>query len=561
MSGEIYRQLSREGRVLVDEAIAHLAAGYDRETGLVTETLEGKPYRSVRNSMYYALGVMIRGDADALPIAQKVIRTVLDLQLDAPQEIWHGVFRHPDDPNPPAGLFNWHEVSREERYHADVTWERVSDRFGRLLEERPDLDRQAILDLLESALRQTVPVEWDTYEPNLREFIGMTFAMMLEHFEQELPGELVREMEESGEKLVTGAIERMEAGLIPLNTNVRIMYVFILEWFGRRLDKGRWVMRAIKEARQLYEEYAEYHACAEFNSPTYCGVDLSTLGFWRRYSQMESIRTLGERLETGIWEDMVAFYNPAMRNFSGPYSRCYELDMKVHTCFYDLLYWGLGEERFPFHPFSIESVINPLMVLGEVHIPESVIPRLLEVGPERSVERKFRELSERGEPGRNNALCTARAWISPDLMIGAMSGSRNTSYQLHPLTAFWMDHGEMGTLTLQRRCLNGRAKHMHTVIFDGTVSGHHAEMRVRNEASAPVELVFLVDRKGTNIAGVTDTVWHLPGLTVQAVVSDTDNNRVAPNVHKNPVSGQMEICYPLEPGDERNFELDFDLQG
>ena len=111
MSGTIYNQLSREGRVLVDEAIAHLAAGYDKETGLVTETLEGKPYRSVRNSMYYALGVMIRGDADAREIAEKVITTVLDLQMDAPGEIWHGVFRHPDDPVPPAGMFDWHEMT------------------------------------------------------------------------------------------------------------------------------------------------------------------------------------------------------------------------------------------------------------------------------------------------------------------------------------------------------------------------------------------------------------------------------------------------------------------
>ena len=561
MSGNIYRQLSREGRVLVDEAVAHLAGGYDRKTGLVTETLEGKPYRSVRNSMYYALGVMIRGDADAAEIAETVINAVLELQLDAPQEIWHGVFRHPDDPNPPACLFDWHALSREERYRADVTWERITDNFDRLLSDRPDSDRQAVRDLLESALRQTVPVEWDTYEPNLREFIGMTFAMMLEHFEHDLPEVLAKRMEESGEKLVTGAIERNRAGLIPLNTNVRIMYVFVLEWFGRRLGKPMWITEAVNEAEQLYKEYSEYHACAEFNSPTYCGVDLSTLGFWCRYSQVERIRMLGEQLEAGIWEDVTAFYNPAMRNFSGPYSRCYELDMKVHTCFYDLLYWGLGEERFPWHPFSIESVINPLMVLGKVHIPESVIPGLLEPGPERTVVRRFRELSERGEPGRNNALCTATAWISQNLMIGAMSGSRNTSYQLHPLTAFWSDGGEMGTMTLQRRCLNGRYQHMHTVIFDGNVSLRHARMQVRNEASAPVELVFLVDRKGIEAAGVTDKCWHFPGLTVQTAALDAEGNRYSPNVHLNPADGPLEICYPLNPGEERIFELDFSLQG
>lgn len=556
MSGTVYKQLSREGRVLVDEAIAHLAAGYDKETGLVTETLEGKPYRSVRNSMYYALGVMIRGDANAKEIAEKVITTVLDLQLDAPGEIWHGAFRHPDDPVPPAGITDWHGITPEERYRADITWERIGDSFEQCLAGRPDQERQELRNQLESAMRQVVPVEWDTYEPNLREFIGMTFAMMLEHFEKELPKDLVRRMEKSGEKLVTGALERRKAGLIPLNTNVRIMYIFILEWFYHRLKKGLWLWYAINEARLLYDEYAEFHACAEFNSPTYCGVDLSTLGFWIRYSKMESIQMYGERLEEGIWEDMADFYNPAMRNFSGPYSRCYELDMKVHTCFYDLLYWGLGEERFPYHPFSIESVINPLMVLGEVHIPESVIPRLLEAGPVRSVERKFRELSERGEPGKN-AVCTATAWISPDLMIGAMAGSRNTSYQLHPLTVFWMDGGEMGTMTLQRRCLNGVYRHMHTIVFDGKVTDRCAHMRVCNEASAPVELVYLVDRKGADAADVSESVWNFPGLSIKAKVTDAEGTQIAPAARLNPENGRLEIGYLLRPGEKLNFELIF----
>ncbi len=508
--------LSPEAATLVDAAVAHLLKGYDPSTGLVTETMEGMPYRSVRNSMYLALGLLIRQGEQAVETAVRICEAVLDLQLLNPDEIWHGTFRHPDDPPAPDCPVPYTALTPTARYQADCTWEKIVNRFTENLANEPDLQSRApqILSVLRRSLLETVPVAWDTYEPNLREFIGMTFAMLLEHFETLLPEAIVARIRESVYALMEGAISRVHLNLTPLNTNIRIMYVFLTDYFGARFQEQAWQQEAVQAARDLIREYRECHACAEFNSPTYCGVDLSTLGFFRRYSRNPEIIGIMNELEEGIWRDMADFYNPDMRNFCGPYSRCYELDMAVHTCFYDLLYLTLGEKRFPFHPFSIESVIAPLTVLGSFAMPEDLIPRFLGPCEERTVVRTFRELSERGEPGNNQALCQARAYISPRFMLGGLTGSRNTSHQLHTLVAFWQTEQGLGTLKLLRCLPDGEMCHLHDVAFDVLTDSRSARVHAVSSVNRDVLLFFEIDCPHLTAAAFSPDAWHLPGLDV-----------------------------------------------
>lgn len=82
-------------------------------------------------------------------------------------------------------------------------------------------------------------------------------------------------------------------------------------------------------------------------------------------------------------------------------------------------------------------------------------------------------------------------------------------------------------------------------------------MRVCNEASAPVELVYLVDRKGADAADVSESVWNFPGLSIKAKVTDAEGTQIAPAARLNPENGQLEIGYLLRPGEKLNFELIF----
>ncbi len=540
--------LSPEARTLVTEAVSHLEKGYDPTSGIVTETMEGKPYRSVRNTLYYALGLLILHEQEALPTAVRAISAVLDLQFDDPAEVFHGTFRHPDDEMPPRGLFPYRDVTPYVRYMADVAWEHIGAEFDHALRDDPRFAGQSadLADLLHRALCRAVPVAWDTYEPNLREFTGMIFAMVLVHFQSILPTELTERILSASERACTGMVTRLDAALTPLNTNVRIMAIFLLDHFGKRLRREDWKARALEEMRALLGEYREFGACAEFNSPTYCGVDLSTLGFFRRYGSAPELVRSADELEEHLWRDVADFYNPSMRAFSGPYSRCYELDMSVHTCFYDILYLGLGRELWPDHPFSIESVVNPLTVLGDIRIPEDVRPLFLHERPPFTVTRRFRELAERGDPRVPQAVCTATAYVTPDFMAGAMSGSRNPSHQLHPFVVFWKN----GTIKLLRSLMDGSMNHLHTVLFDGQVRGTHAEMTVRSETPFPVLVFYEIEAK-EELRGdmVTSSSWDLPGLHVDVDGPVPEVQAYGGNV--------LRLAFPLHEGETLAFRFDF----
>ena len=557
MARPLYEALSEEGKILLEEASAFLSARFDPSSHFVYLEDEGRRVVSVRESMYYALALMIREEPDAWARIEKICRAVIALQIDAPEEIFHGVFRHsPDEPTPPAHQLDFRRLGAYGRYYADCTHEQVTDVFHQKLMHHPALGGSAaeIETLLSQALLETVPVVWDTYEPNIREFILMCFAMLLEHGEKHLAPSLVQALDHSARLAMEGAIARSQSAFTPLNTNIQCMHIFLLDYFGVRFGENSWRDYAVSYAEGMIVRYREYHACAEFNSPTYCGVDLSTLGFIRRYSKNGALIALAGELEEGIWRDMAEFYNPAMRNFCGPYSRAYELDMAVHTCFCDMLFWALGKEAFPYHPFSIESVINPLMLLGDVRIPENLKSAFLTPKQDADLHHRFRELSERGDPENNAALCTATGWISPDLMTGALSGSENPSYQLHPLVVFWRQKTGLGTMKLLRCLPDGKMTHLHTVLFNGKAEKNHLTMDISVQVRRDVDIFFEIEADNIQEAKITPDAWRLPGL--QAAVSAT-----APSPECRFMNDRvLRVVYHAKLDDPASLHMHFDFK-
>jgi len=544
------QSLSREARALVSQSMDYLTPLYDEERGMVCPD----DVYDTRPSMYYALGLLITDENPDR--AEKIIHAVIDTQIDAPGEIFHGVYRHDSEPVPPAGVLDVHRLGLYGRYAADIGYERMADAFRMRLEHSALAEHAGdIEEMLRASLFETAPVVWSTYEPNSREFILMCFAMVLEHFETALSPETVSRIEKSCRLALEGAVERSRTGFTPLNTNIECMHVFQLDYFGTRLNIPEYRDYALAYARGMLKKYRELHAIAEFNSPTYCGVDLSTLGFWRRYGSNDELKNLGTELEEGIWQDVMAFYNPAMRNFCGPYSRAYELEQNAHTAFPSLFYLCAGEESYPFPPWGTESDSNTLLVLGDPRMPEDAKQALFAPKENVSLTRQFRELSERGDPDRNRALCTATAHITPNLMLGALSGSENPSHQLHPLVVFWRRGEELGTIKLLRQTKDGIMRHMHTVFFDGTVNGNHIDMSVRSDVRRDMIIFCEIECDGAASSIISENEWRLPGLTVQV-------SGQYPPPQVSILSGRIiQIAFPAPAEEEKpmRFSLDFKL--
>ena len=553
MYSEAYQSLSKEGKRLVDEAIAILEPNYDDATGMIVHRRGTRVFASNRGGMYYALALLMKGEHPDR--VEKLINAVIDTQIDAPEEVFHGVYRHLNAPEPRPGKMDYKRLGTFGRYFTDLFYEQTVNAFRQNLVNDPELAPLArkIENHLNAAVVQEFPIVWTTYEPNSREFILMVLAMLVEHFEKELSPETVKRIDHSAALAVQGAIDRSRSNFAPLNTNIQIMHVFVLDYFGVRHGRQDIVDYALEYAEKMVAQYLEYHAVAEFNSPTYCGVDLATIGYWRRYGSSERLKELGEILETGIWRDEMEFYNPAMRNLCGPFSRSYELEMSVHTHFLAMLYWALGEEKFPWPLRSTESDSNALLVLGGVNLPEDVKRAVFEPKKDVKLYRQFRELSERGDPANNNALCTATGWISEDLMTGALAGSENPSHQLHPLVVYWRGPEALGTVKVLRRTEDGVLRHLHTVYFNGVADREHVTLDVDVAVNRDVTVYYEIEYPGVgDSAVIEDGCWKLPGLRVRV-------DAQAPECFLERKGNILRVCYLSKASEPETKKMRFDL--
>lgn len=551
MPREFLDRLSFEQKKMIESTVRGLEAQYDPDVRL----LKARGAHDVRSGALLALGLLCRGGPGAAETSCGIIQKVLELQYDCPGEIYHGTFkRAPTEPDPPRAAFpggyTWKDLGPEGRFLMDVFQERIRDDFRKALQKSGDYSAQTIADLegkMKRSAMNCLPVVWSSYDPNWREFLSSTFVYILELFENRLPEGLVSDIDTAMERAVTGSVDRYTHNMTPMNTNVEIMHIFICDYFGHRLQRREWTEYALKRADEFYAAYQEFNTVAEFNSPTYYSIDLMTLGMWRAFGKSPAVRELGGRLEAGLWRNIAEFYNPVLRNICGPFSRNYEMDMSLHTAMPALFYIGLGREDVPYPADNCETAHNiPIALTGTV-IPEELRDRFLRHRGDRQVEARFRELIERGDPRCNNPLCTATAWIEEKLMLGAMSGSRNTSGQLRPGTVFWQaPDGGVSTISLLRREVGGRCEHYRTVFFNNRVEGRIMTIEVVFDVNRDIELFFEVTGAGLRAGQVTAEKWRFPGLNADV------KPLLAPQPTVLETEGGLEIVY-LYDSDTREY--------
>ncbi len=546
--------MSSDKQFLIQQALDELDARYDAEVHMVWGE-EGQ--HDTRESAHYALGLLLRGGAEEIGTASLILEQILDLQLVQPGEIYDGTFNTSlERALPPAGHSAWSSFPPGFGYAQSDALDEVYRRFaeyGKLTEN------EQLAQLFRQVTDEVFPRVWESFDPNWREFIASTFAIILEHFEHELSVELVERMDRAMQLTVATSLERYRSQSIPTNTNIELMHLFITHYYGHRYGHLDWMTHAEQGAALLLRDYMELHSFAEFNSSTYYGVDLTVLGMWRVYGRTLSFRHIGLELEHGLWQDIADFYGPMLENICGPFARSYENDITEHSSIGVLLYLALGESYRHLTRVNCETSHNLLIALVGVELKEQTRERLLHTGTERFVTRQFKELCERDLPGQNRHVCTAKAWITDRLMIGGLSGSRNTNGQMHHATAHWMTAaGERYSMRMVRR-EQGQSwnTHLRGMSFDVEVGVRKLNMTARFHTLLPMELVFELDGPQLEQLRITQTGWQLPGLNI-AVHTDA----ALPTVQQH--GSRAEIVYAAGKSnggaEVLHFALTFDEQ-
>ncbi|UKS25090.1 hypothetical protein LOZ80_26315 [Paenibacillus sp. HWE-109] len=514
MSHTLKEEITDDKLYLIDHALADMDVYYDADMQLLWD--KDDPDRHyTRGSAHYALGLLIRDNPGDFERACDVITKVMDMQYDCPEEIYHGTFRtSPQDPPPPLGNYPWKTFAPGFAYFLDSSLDKISNQLSNLLPEHAVIKQH-----FQTAVQQVLPTVWKSYDPNWREFIACTFAVILAHFEQQLPTNLVTRMDDCMVKAVGASIDRRLSDTIPMNSNIELMHIFICDYYGHHFNRPDWITHAELEGRKFYDAFKEFGTFAEFNTTTYYGVDLTVLGLWRTYGESLDLKRIGLEMEHELWANIALFYNPNLENLSGPFARAYDMDMRAHSSIGVFIYLALGEGYEYLADINCESEHDPMIALVGVDVPEVIRTALRTYQGNRLAVKSFRELCERNDPRNNMNLCIASAWIEEKLMIGAMSGSRNTNGQMHPATIHWMTDGkEKYDLRLIRREQGGSwNSHLRGITFEAQIKGKQLVIEVSLDTQVDIEVIFEVRGQGLSSEMVKPDSWVFPGLTCNVV--------------------------------------------
>lgn len=403
------------------------------------------PQYSVRGTAWFAVGLLMRdgpGDRDR---AVRAIEAVLAEQIDAPGEPWDGTFfRAPDEPHPPL--------------------------FAR---------------------------EWDDFDPNWRQFIGTTWAVLLLEYSDHLPAGLAPRLEESIRRAIEG--ERGHGRLKPEYTNIALMHAFLWGFAGERLKRPEWIAQAEEYAAAIHELFKPHGTFDEYNSPTYYGVDLYGLALWRKHGATPRIRELGALMEAELWRDIARFYHAGMRNMCGPFDRGYGMDM-THYVALAGMWMGLALDRseapLPVFDENMEHAHDlgtlPLYVTLGARIPADAMEHFRAFQGERVVERII-------TPQR-----TATAWLGHDVMIGGEITRRSRAAgtpwsQFYPATIHWRAPGGGVGWVLLKKCPR----------VDARAGPNQLTIQAIGDST------FRVSVPGLTESSITAAAWKLPGLSIR----------------------------------------------
>ncbi len=355
----------------------------------------------VRETSWYALGLLTRSERGDDDRAARALAAALDNQFEAAGTAYDGSWRRaPEEPGPP-----------------------------------PD------------------PVMWLHFDPNWRQFIGTTLAVIVERHENQLPADLIARIRTAIERAVVG---EPPDRVSPTYSNIALMKAWLDAWSGRTKEAEAF-------AREIHSHYMEHGAFLEYNSPTYYGINLWALALWR--GSTDTLVELGAELEMHLWLDIARFYHAGLRNLCGPYDRSYGMDMTRYATPLGLWIWSVtGRELAPFpdpttrfaHPHDF--AFGPLVATSDTHVPEDAMAELKSFTGER-----FAEQTISGDPHR-----VATAWLGDDVMIGAQTGPPSGIgwFQHHHATLHRRIDGEIAWMRLlPESAADARAKPHELSVF------------------------------------------------------------------------------------------------
>jgi hypothetical protein len=288
-----------------------------------------------------------------------------------------------------------------------------------------------------------------------------------------------------------------EGRLVPSYSNIALMYGFLWDFAAVHDKNDDWQKQSAAWTESVYTLFKKYDAFFEYNSPTYYGVDLYGLALWRDYGSTKRIQTIGSEMESTLWKDIAAYYNPRLRNVSGPYDRSYGMDQESYVSIVGVwMRTVLDAKAAPLPPIaaSTDHVADvwfaPHLAILGTRIPPDALEKMKKFEGDHQLHKQITE--ER----------VATAWISRDVIFGGESTNKTkdvgTGSQFHAATVQWRTpSGEIGWVQLTQ-----------APMIDATADEHGLKISATGTIRLRIHAKEILQTK------VSEKEWELPGLRI-----------------------------------------------
>ncbi len=258
-------------------------------------------------------------------------------------------------------------------------------------------------------------IEWVHYDPNWRQFLGVTLALCVIVHGPVLPSDVTSGINDALRRCVAGEPDDR----IPRwYTNPNLMHA----WLQGHLASitGDVTLRAAAHTRLALpmERLLRYGDVDEYNSPTYDGIDLLAIGLWAKHPPTTGFADAASTMLPAIGARISKLYHQRFGASCGPYIRAYGLSPTAYVSMSGLLYWMCGEPAEAVLPSPITADTIHAHDLYFLPLLEHLAPvltphlRLTPVVDERFHVQRFRD-------------SVAESLLRPDLAVGWDSGRRH----------------------------------------------------------------------------------------------------------------------------------------
>jgi hypothetical protein len=258
-------------------------------------------------------------------------------------------------------------------------------------------------------------VEWVHYDPNWRQFLGMTLALCAIVHGPSLPPDVTAGIDEALRRCVVGEPDDR----IPRwYTNPNLMHVWLQGHVAATTGDRELRSRAHSRLAGPMERLLRYGDVDEYNSPTYDGIDLLALGLWAMHPPTSGFADAASTMLPAIGKRISTLYHRRFGTSCGPYIRAYGLVPTEYVSLSGLLYAVCGEDPGTVLPTPITA--------DTVHVHDLYfLPLLQHVAPVLMPHLELSTVTDERRHVQRFRDSIAESLLRPDLAVGWERGRRH----------------------------------------------------------------------------------------------------------------------------------------